>query len=102
MVVGDQHYKDVGLSVLDFTLQKAQVDANYTLFYEQRNICLLAKTGFGKSLIFQHLFLLFDPIGIVIILMLLKLLQAKQNLMINCISSGKTIALTRENNQKAV
>ena len=32
----------------------------------------------------------------------LKLLQADQNSMINLISSGKAIALTGENNQKAV
>ena len=78
------------------------MDAIYTLFYEQRDLLLLAQTGFGKSLIFQLLSFLFDPTSVVIILMPLKLLQAKENLMINHISSRKAIALTGENNQKAV
>lgn len=43
-----------------------------------------------------------DPTGIVFILMPLKLLQAEQIAMINCISTEKAIALTDENNQKAV
>lgn len=38
----------------------------------------------------------------VIIFILLKVLQAEQNSMINCISCGKAIALTGENNQKIV
>ena len=45
---------------------------------------------------------MFEPTGVVIILMPLKLLQAEQNSLINRIASGKAIALTGENNQKAV
>lgn len=97
-----QRCKDVGLSVFGFTLQEAQVDAIYTIFYEHRDLLLFGKTGFGRSSIFQLLLFLFDPTGVVIILIPLKLLQAEQNSMINCISSGKAIALTGENNQKAV
>lgn len=88
--------------IFGFTLQEAQVDALYTLFYKQRDLLLLAKTGFGKSLIFQLLPSIYDPTGVVIILMPLKLLQAEQNNMINRIATGKAIALTGENNQKVV
>lgn len=97
-----QRCKQVGSVIFGFTLQEAQVDAVWTLFYEQRDLLLLAKTGFGKSLIFQLLPFMFEPTGIVIILMPLKLLQAEQNTMINRIPNGKAIALTGENNQKAV
>lgn len=97
-----QQCKQVGSVIFGFTLQEAQVDAVYILFYEQRDLLLIAKSGFGKSLIFQLLPFIFEPIGIVIILMPLKLLQAKQNTMINRISNGKAIALIGENNQKAV
>lgn len=97
-----QRCKDVGLIIFGFTLQEAQVDALYTLFYEQRDLLLLAKTGFGKSLIFQLLPFIYDPTGVVIILMPLKLLQAEQNNMINRIATGKAIALTGENNQKVL
>lgn len=90
----------MGLVIFGFTLQESQVNAVWTLFYEQRDLLLLAKTGFGKSLIFQLLPFMFEPTGIVIILMPLKLLQVEQNAMINCIPNGKAIALTGENNQK--
>lgn len=46
-----QKCKDAGLIIFGFTLQKAQVDALYTLFYKQKDLLLLAKPGFGKSLI---------------------------------------------------
>lgn len=45
---------------------------------------------------------MFEPTEVVIIFMPLKLLQTKQNSLINQIASWKTIALTGENNQKAV
>ena len=45
---------------------------------------------------------MFEPTGVVIILIPLKLLQAEQNSLINQIASGKAIALTGKNNQKAV
>ena len=88
--------------VFEFILQKAQVDAIWTLFYSRKDLLLLARTSFGKSLIFQLIPFMFDPTGVVIILMSLKLLQAEQNSMINQIASGKAIALTGDNNQKAV
>lgn len=97
-----QRCKDVGMAVFGFELQEGQVEAVSTLFYERRDLLLLAKTGFGKSLIFQILPFMFNPTGVVIILMPLKLLQAEQNSMINQIASGKAIALTGENNNKAV
>lgn len=45
---------------------------------------------------------MYNPTGVVIILMPLKLLQAEQNSLINRIFFGKAITLTGENNQKAV
>lgn len=45
---------------------------------------------------------MYYPIGVVIILMPLKLLQAEQNSMINRIINEKAIALTDKNNQRAV
>lgn len=92
--------KDVGLVVFGFTLQEVQINAIHMIFYKQRDLFFLAKTSFGKSLIFQLLPFMLDPTGIVIILMPLKLFQAEQNNMINHIPTGKAIALTGENNQK--
>lgn len=95
-----QQYKEVSRILFGFDLQKAQVDAICTIFYDQKDVLLLARTGFGKSLIFQLIPFMMDPAGLVIILMPLKLLQAEQNAMINQIPNGKAIALTGENNQK--
>lgn len=97
-----QRCRDIGQIVFGFILRDAQVEAIWTLFYERRDLLLLAKTGFGKSLIFQLIPFMLNPTGVVVILMPLKLLQAKQNSMINCIPNGKAIALTGENNLKAV
>lgn len=63
---------------------------------------LLAKTGFGKSLIFQ-LFLFITTISnIFLILVSLKLLQAEQSKLINRILLGKKIVLNGENNTQSV
>ena len=66
-----------------FEFQEGQVKVVSILFYERRNLFLLAKTGFGKSLIFQILHFMFNLIRVVIIFMPLKLLQAEQNSIIN-------------------
>ena len=97
-----QRCRDIGQILFSFILRDAQVEAIWTLFYEQKDFLLLARTGFGKSLIFQLIPFMLNPTGVVLILMPLKLLQAEQNSIINRISNGKAIALTGENNLKAV
>ena len=88
--------------VFGFELYDAQVNAICILFYKRRDLLLLAKTGFGKSLIFQLILFLSSTLGVVLTLMLLKLLQAEQSEMINCIPHGKGIILNEENNTKPV
>lgn len=75
--------RELGLTVFGFRLHDTQVEAICTLFYEQRDLLLLAKTGFGKSLIFQLVRFMTHAPGDVVILMPLKLLQAEQCEMIN-------------------
>ena len=43
--------RELGLVVFRFKLHEAQFEAIYTLFYKKKDFLLLAKTGFGKSLI---------------------------------------------------
>lgn len=74
----------------------------YTLHYEQKDLLLLAKTGFGKSLILQLIFFLIADPGVVLTLMLLKLLQVEQSEKINRLPSGKRIVLNRENNTNSI
>lgn len=83
--------KELGLIVFGFTVYDAQADAICTLFYEKIDLLLLAKTGFGKSLIFQLLPFMTATPGVVLILMPLKLLQAEQSELINRIPQGKGI-----------
>lgn len=90
--------KELGLIVFGFRLHEAQIKAIYTLYYKRRDLLLLAKTGFGKSFIYQLIpFLTADP-GVVLILIPLKLLQAEQSEKINRLPGGKRIVLNRENN----
>lgn len=96
-----QRCKDMGMIIFGFTLHNEQADAVWTLSFECRDLLLLAKTGFGKSLIFQLPPFMSMPPGVVIVLMPLKLLQAEQNAMINRIPNGKAIALIGENNQQS-
>lgn len=97
-----QRYKAIGQVVFGFVLHDTQIEAIWTLFYEQRDLLLMAKTGFGKSLIFQLLPFMMPQIGVVLTLMPLKLLQAEQSKMINHLPYGKPIILNGENNQKHV
>lgn len=97
-----QRCMDIGEIVFSFTLQRAQVDTIWTLFYERHDLLLVAKTGFGKSLMFQLLLFMINPTGVVIILMPLKLLQAEQSAMIKRLPHGKAIVLNSENNHKDV
>ncbi|MCJ1471297.1 hypothetical protein MMC07_009945 [Pseudocyphellaria aurata] len=91
--------RDIGLVVFGFVLHEAQVEAIRTLFYEQTDLLLLAKTGFDKSLIFQLVPFMTSSTGVALVLMLLKLLQAEQSDLINRrIPSGKAIVLNGDNN----
>lgn len=94
--------RELGLIVFGLTLHEDQVEAICTLFYEQRDLLLLAKTGFGKSLIFQMIPFMTATTGVVLILMPLKLLQAEQSQTINRIPQAKAIVLNGENSQKSV
>ena len=94
--------KELGLIVFGFKLHEVQVEAIYTLFYERRDLLLLAKTGFGKNLIFQLISFFTTASDIILTLMPLKLLQAEQSEKINGLLGGKGIILHRENNTNSV
>lgn len=68
-----QHCKDIDMSIFGFALEETQVDALYTLYYKQKYLLLLAKTSFGKSLIFQLLLFFLNLTSVVIILIPFKL-----------------------------
>ena len=55
-------YKKLGLIVFGFTLHDAQMEVIHTLFFEQRDLLLLVKTGFG---LLNQAF--FDGVGCIIL-----------------------------------
>lgn len=93
-----QRCKATALIIFGYTPYDAQIDAICTLAYEQRDFLLLARTGFGKSLIFQLLPFMTASPSVVLILMSLKLLQAEQSQMINKLLKDKAIVQNGKNN----
>lgn len=90
----------MGTIMFDFLLWEAQISTIWTLFYKRKDLLLIAQTEFEKSLIFQFILFILQSPGVVIILIPFKLLQAKQNAIINQLPKDRAIALTDENNQK--
>lgn len=76
------------------------MDIIWNLFYTKIEFLLFVKTGFGKSLIFLLASFEFNLTEVIIIIILLKFFQAKQNSIINQISCRKTIALTQKTIRK--
>lgn len=90
--------KEVRLIVFGFALYQGQIDTIRTLYYECRDLLLLVKTKFRKSLIFQLLFIALT-IGVVLVLMPLKLLQTQQSDMINMrLPKRNAIIFNKDNN----
>ncbi len=88
--------------VFGFLLNNPEVGAILIIIYEQSDLLFLTKSEFDKSLIFQLLLFMFSPQAVVIIFMFLKLHKEEEILMINCITSGNTIALTGNNNKQSM
>ena len=97
-----QRCKVIGQVVFRFTFYKKQIDTISYLSYEQTDLLFLAKTGFGKSIIFQLLPFMTTTSGAVFILILLKLLQAEQSRIINQIPNKRELVINSENNHKHV
>lgn len=88
----------IDLIIFGFLLHDEQVNTIRMFFFEQNDLILLTKTGFGKNLIFQLLLFLSLVTELVIILMPLKLLQAKQSTIINRILNTKSIVVLNKKN----
>lgn len=97
-----QSCKAIKQVVFRFTFHKEQINATSCLFYEQTNLLLLAKTSFGKSIIFKLLPFMTAIPGVVVIFMSLKFLQVEQSEMINQLPNGRVLVLNDENNHKHI
>lgn len=63
-----------------------QVDAIKALVFEQQDVILVARTGFGKSIVFQATPLMFLPAKVALIIMPLKALEEEQGAKLQLIS----------------
>ena len=84
-------------SVIDryfgFRLKRAQVDALHHLLCDKMDLILIAKTGFGKSILFQAAPLMFSPCKSVLIIMPLIALKEEQCEKVTLIDNCRPIVL---------
>lgn len=81
-------------------IKSQQLQAIYYLLFQNMDLILIAKTGFGKSIIFQAAPLMTDIPGICIILMPLKALQNEQCEKLRSVSSASLVVLNGDNNNQ--
>ena len=81
-----------------FRLKRAQVDALHHLLCDRMDLILIAKTGFGKSILFQAAPLMFSPCKSVLIIMPLIALEEEQCEKFTLIDNCRPIVLNGDNN----
>lgn len=81
-----------------FRLKALQIDVIHTLFYRKTDLIFIAKTGFGKSIIFQALPFLSDDPTTCIIVMPLKALQSQQCRKLSTIANARPFVLNGDTN----
>lgn len=87
-------------SFFQINLKDQQLQAIHHLVHRRLDLILIAKTGFGKSIIFQAAPLIEEPFGICLILMPLKALQNEQCEKLKQIVSVKPFILNADSNSK--
>ena len=78
--------------------RSGQIEAVRHLVFDKKDLILIAKTGYGKSLIFQTVPLIRNPPGISLIIMPLTLLQEAQAERLNELQGISAFVLNGESN----
>jgi superfamily II DNA helicase RecQ len=95
------HIKTKLQSLFGYTGKDIQVSVVRQLVYDRKDVILVAKTGFGKSLIFQAAPLILEGIHqICLIVMPLKAIQEEQHAILSTVPGAYPIVLNGENNSK--
>lgn len=81
-------------------LKDIQLQAIHYVLFQRSDLILIAKTGFGKSIIFQAASLIEEQTGICLILMPLKALQDEQCEKLKHISSANPFVLNGDSNNQ--
>lgn len=95
-----QHILEVIRNLFGFEAKCLQVDAIETLAFDREDLILIAKTGFGKSIIFQALPFIFPRVKSALIIMPLKGLEKEQCEKLQRIAGCKPFVLEGDNNNR--
>ena len=83
--------------------KEKQVDAIHKVACQLSSLLLIAKTGFGKSLIFNMLPLILpDQLGAVLVIVPLKHIQNQQVDVVNRLPRARGIVLNAESNKRSI
>ena len=80
-------------------LKVKQVNVMIILLIDWKDIILIAKTEFDKSLLFQAAPLMFDSVRVVMIIMLLKALEKKQCEKLQRMTDSRLFILNSDSNE---
>ena len=100
-VVTREHIKNIIQTRFGFEAKEKQVDAIYTLTHDEKDLILVAKTGFGKSIIFQAAPLVFASIRTALIIMPIIALETEQCEKLKYIAGCKPFMLNGDTNKPA-
>lgn len=81
-------------------LKDIQLEAIHYVLFQRSDLILIAKTGFGKNIIFQAMSLINEQTGLYLILMPLKTLQDEQCEKLKYISSANVFVLNGDSNNR--
>jgi len=84
--------------IFNIRLKSQQTTAIHQIRYQRKNLILIVKTDFGKSIMFQAAPLVSDSDNIALILMFLIALKEKQCLKLQAIVNIRLIVLSEDNN----
>lgn len=98
MLIEYQLIEDQVKNLFNIDLKDIQTEAIHSLIFQKSDLILIAKTGFGKSIIFQATPLLIEQPGICLILMPLKALEKEQCRKLDRIALAKPLVLDGDSN----
>lgn len=87
--------------LFNINLKDIQTQAIHLLLFQKLDLILIAKTGFGKSIIFQAVPLIAEQAGICLILMPLKALEDEQCEKLKHIPFASPFVLKDDSNTKS-
>jgi superfamily II DNA helicase RecQ len=99
-LINRQYIKNAVQQRFGIVAKDTQIDAIETLTYDHRDVILIAKTGFGKSIVFQAVPFIFPTPRSALIIMPLIALEEEQCRKLRDIPDCKPFVLNGDNNNR--